>query len=95
MGIFASSLTRNQIVAAILSFTLSLGHYLLGLFVMLIGRKITDAIVDVSTYFASVEHVRVFTSGLIDTRPLVYYASLTFLFLAFTHQVVEFRRWKP
>jgi ABC-2 type transport system permease protein len=42
-----------------------------------------------------VEHVRVFTSGLIDTRPLVYYASLTFLFLAFTHQVVEFRRWKP
>jgi ABC-2 type transport system permease protein len=95
MGIFASSLTRSQIVAAILSFTLSLGHFLLGVFVMVIGRKIADSIVDVVAYFASAEHIRVFTAGLIDSRPLVYYASLTLLFLSFTHQVVEFRRWKP
>jgi ABC-2 type transport system permease protein len=46
-------------------------------------------------YFASAEHIRIFTSGLIDTRPLIYYSSLTLLFLSFTHQVVEFRRWKP
>jgi len=95
MGIFASSLTRNQIVAAILSFTLSLTHFMLGVFVMVIGRKLSDSIVDVVAYFASAEHIRIFTSGLIDTRPLVYYTSLTLLFLSFTHQVVEFRRWKP
>lgn len=95
MGLFASSLTRNQIVAAIISFTLSLTHFLMGLFVMAIGRKMPDMIVDVVSYFASVEHIRIFTAGLIDTRPVVYYTSLTMLFLAFTHQVVEFRRWKP
>jgi ABC-2 type transport system permease protein len=95
MGIFASSLTRNQIVAAILSFTLSLCHFLLGVFVMVIGRKLSDSVVDVVAYFASAEHIRIFTSGLIDTRPLIYYSSLTLLFLSFTLQVVEFRRWKP
>ncbi|MBL9129800.1 MAG: ABC transporter permease [Verrucomicrobiaceae bacterium] len=95
MGVFASALTSNQIVAAIISFTLSLSHFLVGVFVMAVGRKMPDMIVDVVNYFASVEHIRVFTAGLIDTRPLVYYTSFTLLFLALTHQVVEFRRWKP
>ena len=95
MGVFASALTSNQIVAAILSFTMSLIHFLVGVFVLAVGRKLPDMIVDVINYFASVEHIRIFTAGLIDTRPLVYYASFTLLFLALTHQVVEFRRWKP
>ena len=95
MGVFASALTSNQIVAAILSFTMSLVHFLVGVFVMAVGRKLPDMIVDVINYFASVEHIRIFTAGLIDTRPIVYYASFTLLFLALTHQVVEFRRWKP
>lgn len=95
MGVFASALTSNQIVAAILSFTMSLVHFLVGVFVMAVGRKLPDMIVDVINYFASVEHIRIFTAGLIDTRPIVYYASFTMLFLALTHQVVEFRRWKP
>ncbi|MBE7497335.1 MAG: ABC transporter permease [Verrucomicrobiaceae bacterium] len=95
MGVFASALTSNQIVAAIISFTLSLGHFLVGVFVMAVGRKMPDMIVDVVNYFASVEHIRIFTAGLIDTRPIVYYVSFAALFLALTHQVVEFRRWKP
>jgi ABC-2 type transport system permease protein len=70
-------------------------HFLLGVFVMVIGRKLSDSVVDVVAYFASAEHIRIFTSGLIDTRPLIYYSSLTLLFLSFTLQVVEFRRWKP
>jgi ABC-2 type transport system permease protein len=51
--------------------------------------------VDIISYFASMEHIRTFSSGLLDTRPMVYYSSLTLLLLAFTHQVLEFRRWKP
>jgi ABC-2 type transport system permease protein len=46
-------------------------------------------------YFAATEHIRIFTAGLIDTRPLAYYLSMSLLFLAFTHHVVEFRRWRP
>jgi ABC-2 type transport system permease protein len=95
IGCFASSLTSNQIVAAIVSFTLSLLHFLVGLFIMVVGRKLSETFVDITYYFASTEHIRTFTSGLIDTRPLVYYLSFTLFFLVLTHQVVEFRRWKP
>lgn len=95
IGCFASSLTSNQIVAAVISFTASLLHFLGGLFIMVLGRKVSETFVDITSYFASMEHIRTFTSGLIDTRPLVYYTSLALLFLALTHQVVEFRRWKP
>jgi ABC-2 type transport system permease protein len=95
VGCFASSLTDNQIVAAVLSFTLSVLHFLLGMFILLIGRRLPESLVDVMHYVASVEHIRFFTQGLIDTRPLVYYFSLAALFLTLTHQVVEFRRWRP
>ena len=94
MGCFASSLTSNQIVAAVLSFTLSLMHYLVGLFVLYLGTRIPPAFVDMVHYIATVEHIKVFITGLLDTRVIVYYVSLAALFLAFTHQVLEFRRWR-
>jgi ABC-2 type transport system permease protein len=56
---------------------------------------VPEVFLDAVGYIASVDHIRAFASGLIDTRPIVYYLSLTLLFLGFTHQVVEFRRWKP
>lgn len=94
VGCFASSLTANQIVAAVLSFTISLLHFLLGMFVLYLGRRIPEAFVDMIYYIATMEHIKIFINGLLDTRPLVYYVSLSLLFLAFTHQVVEFRRWR-
>ncbi|MBB5031946.1 ABC transporter permease [Prosthecobacter vanneervenii] len=95
VGCFASALTSNQIVAAIISFTLSLLHFLLGVFIMVVGHKISDTIVEVVNYFAATEHIRIFTAGLIDSRPIIYYLSMSLLFLSFTHHVVEFRRWRP
>jgi len=95
MGCFASALTSNQIVAAVISFTLSLMHFLVGVFVLVVGRQVPEPFVELVYYVASMEHIRSFTSGVIDTRPMVYYLSLTALFLAFTHQIVEFRRWRP
>lgn len=94
IGCLASAVTSNQIIAAVIAFTASLLHFLMGLFISVLGRQVSETFVDITNYFASREHIRLFTSGLIDTRPLVYYTSLTLLFLALTHQVVEFRRWR-
>ncbi|MBL9113549.1 MAG: ABC transporter permease [Verrucomicrobiaceae bacterium] len=93
IGLFTSALTSNQIVAAVMSFTMCLMHFLLGVFVQ-VGRNVPPALADIVQYVSSSEHIRTFTSGLVDSRPLVYYGSLTLLFLALTHQVVEFRRWR-
>lgn len=94
VGCFTSALTSNQIVAAVLSFTFSLLHFLVGIFVLYLGRRIPEAFVELVHYIATKEHIQTFTTGLLDTRPLAYYSSLTLLFLALTHYVLEFRRWR-
>ena len=94
MGLFASSLSRNQIVAAILALTLILLHYLVGFVAVHLSSARMLDLSEILTYIASVEHMSLFTSGLVDTRPIVYYVSLAAFFLFLTHQVIEFRRWK-
>ncbi|MDB6076123.1 MAG: hypothetical protein JWO89_3763 [Verrucomicrobiaceae bacterium] len=93
VGCFASSLTANQIVAAVACFTLCLMHFLLGVF-MQVGRNVPARYIDLVQYISSRNHFRDFINGVVDSRVLIYYASLSLLFLALTHQVVEFRRWK-
>ncbi len=94
VGCLASALTRNQIVAAIICFTLILLHFLTGLFLLFFASKIPVDVNDILNYFSTTQHMDYFTKGLIDTRPMVYYLSFTVLLLALTHQVLEYRRWK-
>ena len=94
VGCFASALTSNQIVAAVISFTLSLMHFLIGVFIQ-VGRNVPETFADLVQYISSSDHIRVFTNGLLDSRAMVYYGSLSLLFLVLTHQVIEFRRWRP
>ena len=41
-----------------------------------------------------INHMKDFTRGIVDTRQVVFYLSMTVLFLFLTHKVVESRRWK-
>jgi len=94
VGCFASALTSNQIVAGVMAFTMCLMHFLLGLFTLHLGNNIAPEIHEFLSYIAPYEHFQRFTSGLVDTRPVVYYVSLAGFFLFLTHQALEYRRWK-
>ena len=94
VGCLASALTRNQIVAAIICFTLILLHFLLGMFLLLMAENVPADMKDLVNYFATTQHMSYFTVGLIDTRAIVYYLSFSLLLLTITHQVLEYRRWK-
>jgi len=81
IGTFASVLTKNQIVAAILSFAMLIPIFSAGLLdVLLSDPSKTDLV----NYFNMWEHMEDFARGVVDSRRLVYYGSLTafFLFLA-------------
>jgi ABC-2 type transport system permease protein len=81
VGTFASVLTKNQIVAAILAFAMLIPIFSAGLLdVLLSDPSKTDLI----NYFNMWEHMEDFARGVVDSRRLVYYGSLTafFLFLA-------------
>lgn len=93
LGCFASALTRNQITAAMISFALGFSLFLLS---FLADRlQIAAAwLSDVISQVALMDHMNDFARGIVDTRHVVFYVTLTFLFLFLTLRVVESRRWK-
>jgi ABC-2 type transport system permease protein len=93
LGCFASALTRSQIVAAMLSYALGLTLFLLSLRALAAAPP-SGWTVRIYSYIAMIEHLEQFARGVIDTRALVYYLSLTLGFLFLTWKVVESRRWR-
>ena len=92
VGCFASALTRSQIIAVMNSFVIGLGLFLLSLR-SLVPAPPADWAAKVFSYVSLVEHLEDFARGFVDTRHLVFYASLTIFFLFLTLKVVESRRW--
>ncbi len=74
IGVLASSLTRNQVIAAVLSFVIILVLFSVGILDVFIKDPEASAMI---RYCSLIEHLRDFSKGLIDTRPLVLYTSLT------------------
>lgn len=49
---------------------------------------------DALGYFSSIEHMGTYSRGIIDTRPIVLYLSMTVLMLALTYQAFQSRKWR-
>jgi ABC-2 type transport system permease protein len=92
IGCLASSLTSNSIVAAIVTLGLLLLNYFLGFVTTIWGENFAGAAL--FNYISSKQHLHYFCSGLLDTRVVVLYLSLTVLILALTFHVLDFRRWR-
>jgi ABC-2 type transport system permease protein len=93
LGCFASALTRSQIIAAMISFALGITLFLLSFLSEQISTGKTWA-AEMLNYVAMREHMSDFSRGIIDTRYVVFYVSLTIFFLFLTYRVIESRRWK-
>ncbi|RME93945.1 MAG: hypothetical protein D6766_07100 [Verrucomicrobia bacterium] len=93
IGCLASALTRSQIVAAILSFAMGLTLFLLS-FAQYGLETRGGWMADAAGYLSMLDHMEDFVRGVVDTRRVVFYLSLTVLFLFLTVKVVESRRWK-
>jgi ABC-2 type transport system permease protein len=91
VGVLASALTENQIVAAFVSFGILLTGWLVSGLASLLGDTPSGRIV---SYVSFMEHYDRLVRGLIDTSDLVYFASSLLLMLFLTHRVVESARWK-
>ena len=88
IGIFSSSLTKNQInsfiIATIICLILSLIDKMLFF--------LPDSIVNLANYFASSYHFQNFSKGVIDSRDIIYFLSITFLFLYATNLSLNSKR---
>ena len=93
MGVFASALTRSQIIAAMIAFFLGMAVFLVSI------RNVFDIPQPawVTHWFANIsmlDHMQEFVRGTVDTRYVVFYVSGTAFFLFLTLKCVESRRWK-
>ncbi len=93
MGCLASCLTSSQIIAGIVCIGFLFIHFLLGLVTLWWGDQIPAA--PFFHFISSREHLDLFSRGLLDSRPIIYYLTMTGFVLILTHHVLDFRRWKP
>jgi gliding motility-associated transport system permease protein len=90
VGLFISSLTRNQIVAGAATF----GVFLLLWVIDWIGQGMGPRAEAVLKYLSMTEHLDDFVKGVIDTKHLVYYLSFITFGLFLTVKSVDSERWR-
>jgi len=91
VGLFTSALTENQIIAFILSVILS--FFLYSGFDAVSQLNVVKKSADIIQNLGINEHYRSLSRGVIDSRSLLYFISLIFIFLASTKLVLQSRKW--
>jgi ABC-2 type transport system permease protein len=95
MGCLCSVMTKEQINAAAMSLVLTVAFIFLSALPLFFGDDTPNKTLnEVTSYIGFFDHLQGFARGVIDTRPMVFYSTLTFLFLFITLQVFQARKWK-
>ena len=93
LGCLASVLTQNQVVAAVIALVGSFVFFFTGILMRALPN-LDPRLRELASYFSSFDHMVTFSTGIIDTRPVVFYLSLAALLQVITFQVFQYRRWK-
>jgi len=90
VGLFISSLTKNQIVAGMVTF----GVFLFLWVITWIGGFSGPTIDSLTQYLSIIDHYDDFGKGVIDTTHLIYYVSFITFGLFLTAKSVDSERWR-
>jgi len=91
IGILASAVTQNQVIAAVLSLVANLVLWIISAIGQVSSSSTAMRIFDQLGFF---EHTQNFWRGVIDSNDVVYYVSLMALMLFIATRVLEIRRWR-
>jgi len=92
LGLFISSLTKNQIIAFILGLVASFAAFMIGADFILIGAP--KFMVPVMSFLGLGNHFYNISKGVIDSKDIIYYGSFIFFFLWMNARIIEARGWK-
>ncbi len=90
VGLFFSSLTKNQIVAGMFTFVVLLLLWVIGW----IGNFSGPTVERLTSYLSLTSHVDDFLRGVIDSQHIVYYLSFITFGLFLTAKAVDSERWR-
>ncbi len=90
IGVFISSMTESQVVAAVVSFAVA--------FVIWLGNNVfsnlgSDLISTIASSFNMISRYQNFADGIVGFAPIIYYVSVSGLFVFLTVRAIERRRW--
>jgi len=91
IGLFVSSLAKNQIVAFIIAIILSFALFIIGEDIVLLS--LPDSLVSLFAFLGLGKHFVSLQRGVIDSRDLIYYFSVILFFLFLNVQSIESRKW--
>jgi gliding motility-associated transport system permease protein len=90
LGLFISSLTKNQIVAAFITFAVFLMFWVINWMSTFSGPTAQGIL----NYLSITEHLEDFSKGVLDTKHLVYYGSFIAFSLFLTVRSLDSERWR-
>ncbi len=91
LGILSSTISRNQIVAAIVSF---------GFGLLIFSASFVSYLINYASIKPFMEYINImdntmkFSQGIFDTRPVIYFISLTIGFLFISVKILDSQRWR-
>lgn len=86
VGLFASSLTANQIIAAVVAFAMLLALFCIGFLEFFVN---TEWLKETFAYLSLIGHMEELSKGIVDTRRLVFYATSTLFVLFLTGRALD------
>ncbi len=89
-GLFFSTITDNQIIAAVSTVTFILFFWAIGW----VSSFVNPEIGKILSNFSLIEHFDDFAKGVIDTKHIIFYISFIFMGLFLSYISIESARWR-
>jgi ABC-2 type transport system permease protein len=90
IGLFISTLTENQIIAAVLSF----GTIMVLWLIDVLATNAESTMKAVLTYLSILSHLDDFMKGVLSTSNIIFYVSLMIVGLFLTYRSIDSLRWR-
>jgi ABC-2 type transport system permease protein len=92
IGLFASALTRNQLVAAVIAAALVCVMCFIYVLANKVDPPLNDAINQIGLFW--VHFHGSFEKGIVNLKDIIYYVATTYFFLLLATKTLEAKRWQ-
>jgi ABC-2 type transport system permease protein len=92
LGLFISSMTKNQIIAFVLGLAACFAFFIIGAdFVLMTAPQ---GLAPIMRFLGLSSHFNNISKGVLDTKDILYYLSFMFVFLWLNAKIIANRAWK-
>jgi ABC-2 type transport system permease protein len=90
IGIFASSLTKNQMVGGVVAFIINFAFFLFGV----LTQNMQNILGEILGYLSISQHAENFFKGVFSLKDVVFFCSFIFFWLFMSHRFLDSQSWR-